>query len=114
MYIQLKEKSGNFKSPVLYIHNDEDEAEKIINIWLENLRDWANQEKFKRGGPPLSRLDANTAIVDLCYTLGQYYIDTTPKPEAISIHDKLEHVESWLRLFNYEDVKNENILIIEL
>lgn len=104
MYIQLKE-DENWKSPVLYIHSDEDEALEFINNWKQEVKELAKNSKL---GTPLARLDVNTAFCDLLYKIGQYYLDTT----GDTVGDA-GFIQSWLRCFNESEIK-EKIIIINL
>jgi len=108
MYVQLVE-DANWRSPVLYIHCDEEETLQFINQWLKELIAWVLQDP--RGGMPLQRLDVNTAMVDLTFKLGQYYFDTMPDQVA-----EAGYVQSWLRLFNESKIadRSERIYIINL
>ena len=79
MLVRLVDKQG-FKSPILYIHNDEDEFLEQIKLWRRNLLIWAEKTNFK--GLPLSRLEADICIVDLLRHLTSYYVLTSPLCEG--------------------------------
>ena len=76
MYIQLVDKDG-FKSPVLYIHSNEDEFMEQINLWQQKVYEILDNYPHV-DGLPLGRLDPNTCMVDLIRYLADYYIKSTP------------------------------------
>jgi len=104
MFIQLIDKDG-FKSPVLYIHSDEDEFMAQINLWLQQVYETIDSYPTL-DGLPFGRLDPNTCMVDLIRHLGNYYVESTPISFAVP-----GHVYSCLRLWNEEDVDDEIIQI---
>jgi hypothetical protein len=97
MYIQLVDKHG-FKSPILYIHSDEEEFVEQINIWRNRIREIIINHPHANG-LPLGRLEPNTCMVDLIMHLGNYYVENTP----LSFVPK-GHVYGCLSLMNEEDV----------
>ena len=71
MYVQLVDKD-NFRSPVLYIHSDEEEFMEQILAWKKDLL--ALRKEYPAvDGLPLGRLDPDVAMVDLLRYLGNYY-----------------------------------------
>ena len=74
MYIQLVDEH-NSKSPLLYIHADEDEFMAEIEEWRQDLFKWAKNPEVR--GLPLGRLEANTCIVDLMRHLTAFYVEST-------------------------------------
>jgi hypothetical protein len=107
MYVQLIDKD-NFKSPVLYIHADEDEFMAQIKVWLVLVRK-VIADYPSVNGLPLGRLEANTAIVDLIRHLGNYYVETTPLSFVPS-----GHVYGCLRLVNETDALKYGTDIIKI
>lgn len=103
LYVKIQDKFSF--SPVLYIHSDEEEVTQFIQEWSKNLLNWAKNHTGVE--LPLSRLECTTILVDLIYQLSKLYVNTMP--EDIKRQDK---IQSWLRLYNFEDVKNEEIWII--
>lgn len=118
MYIRLVDKQ-NFKSPILYIHSDEDEWLEQINIWRRDLLAWVETHPLL-SGMPLARLEADMCIVDLIRHLSQYYVDYNDALSKISpdsIFTQYEgRVVSTLRLVSSqgtEVLKDEEILEIK-
>ena len=107
MNIQLVDKDG-FKSPILYIHADEDEFMEQINLWLQQVRKTI-VDYPKLDGLPFGRLDPSTCMVDLIRHLGNYYVENTPLSFA-----SVGHVYSCLRLLNEEDVLKYSDEITEI
>ena len=79
MFVRLIDEHG-FKSPVLDIHNDEEEFMEQIEMWKMNLLIWV--KKTTLTGMPLGRLEANTCIVDLLRHLTSYYVLSSPLCEG--------------------------------
>ncbi|HLD90812.1 MAG TPA: hypothetical protein VI911_07360 [Patescibacteria group bacterium] len=73
LYIRVVDKA-NFKSPILRIHNDDEEFIKVIYKWRDDLLVWAAVPGNK--GLPLGVIDAHTAMVDLLRELTAYYVAT--------------------------------------
>jgi hypothetical protein len=107
MYIQLVDKD-NFKSPVLYIHSDEDEFMEQIQAWKKDLHE-LREEYPAIDGLPLGRLEPDTAMIDLLRYLGNYYVESTPLsflPPG--------HVYGCLRIMDSKKVYGEAITEINL
>lgn len=104
MYVQLKE-DENWKSPVLYIHSDEDEALQFIEEWKQSVIRFSKESKL---GTPLSRLDVNTAFCDLVFKISAYYLESSGDTVKSQMF-----IQSWLRCFNESEIK-EKIIIINL
>ncbi len=87
MYIQFVEQANPnlFKSPVLYIHCDEEEFKQFLNKYLEDL--------FK--GFPLGRLEAPTVMCDFMHKLTLYYIENTG-----NLINSEGRIISWMRLLD--------------
>ena len=80
MFVRLVDKD-NWKSPILQIHNDEEEFLSEIEKWKKDLLEWvANNTDYN--GTPLARLDVNTCIVDLLRHITDYYVKTTPNCDS--------------------------------
>lgn len=105
MYIQLKE-DEYWKSPVLYIHSDEDEALNFVNNWREEVIAFS-----KIGGvqTPLKRLEVSTAFCDLLYKISVYYLETGH--EQIKLEGR---IQNWLRCHNESELVGEDIHVIYL
>ena len=103
MFLRLVDKDG-FKSPILYIHSDEDEFMEQIREWKNELHRFIEDENKAKevGGPnaggimPLTRLDPETCLVDLVRHLSLYYTRTTPHSKG--------HVTGCLRLVDYNPI----------
>jgi hypothetical protein len=107
MYVQLIDKD-NLKSPILYIHADEDEFMTQIELWLAQMKKViADYPQVK--GLPLGRLEPNTAIVDLVLHLGNYYVKSTPLSFAPP-----GHVYGCLRLVNETDALKYGDKVIKI
>jgi len=76
MYVQLVGKH-DLKSPILYIHADEDEFMEQINIWLKQVKK-VIADYPEVNGLPLGRLEPAVAMVDLVRHLGNYFVENTP------------------------------------
>ena len=73
MYVVLVDKDG-FESPALYIHCDEEEFLAEIEKWKADLLTFVRTTLGP--GMPLTRLEAETCMLDLVGHLVQYYKDT--------------------------------------
>lgn len=100
MYVQLVDKH-NFRSPVLYIHADENEFLEQIEIWRQDLFKWI-KDNPKVGGMPLGRLEPATCIIDLMRHLIKFYVETTEFSFVAP-----GRVIGSLRLQNQEDIMND-------
>jgi hypothetical protein len=107
MLIQLIDKDG-WRSPVLYIHSDEDEFMEQINLWLQEVRQII-KDYPSVDGLPLGRLDPETCMFDLARHLGNYYVESTPLSFAPA-----GHVYGCLKIFRNEDEIDEEIVEINL
>lgn len=107
LLIQFYE-SKHFKSPVLYIHSDENEAKAFLIDYVIKLKEW--QAKTIYDGFPLGRLEPSVVMVDFLHKLTIYYMETTPAG------NKENRVLSWLRLYSQEDAQGhiEGITKIEI
>lgn len=107
MFIQLVDEH-NFKSPLLYIHADEDEFMAEIEEWKEGLLKWAEDPLVQ--GLPLGRLDSNTCIVDLMRHLTKFYVESTELSFS-----KEGRIFGTLRLLNesYLDGMDEDVVEIK-
>lgn len=103
MYVQLVE-DENWKSPLLYIHSDKDEALQFIEEWKQSVIKFSKESKL---GTPLSRLDVNTAFCDLVFKVSAYYLETSGDTVKSQMF-----VQSWLRCFNESWVKNKDEIVI--
>lgn len=104
MYIQLIDKD-NFKSPILYIHSDEEEFVEQIMLWKKSLHE-LRKNYPKVDGLPLGRLEPDVAMVDLIRHLGNYYVENIPLSFLPN-----GHVYGCLRLVNEAD---EEVIEINL
>jgi len=107
MYVQLIDKD-DFKSPILYIHADEEDFMNQIEIWLKQVKKIIIDYPIVTG-LPLGRLDPNTAIVDLIRHLGNYFVENTPLSFLPS-----GHVYGNLRIINEEEVLKYGDQIVEI
>jgi hypothetical protein len=107
MYVQLIDKD-RFKSPILYIHSDEDEFMAQIGIWLAQVKK-VIADYSHASGLPLGRLEPDTAMVDLVRHLGNYYVESTPLSSLPA-----GHVYSCLRLVNETDVLKDGNEVIKI
>jgi hypothetical protein len=107
MYVRLVDKD-NFKSPILYIHADEEEFMKQIELWLEQVKK-VIADYPQVDGLPLGRLEPDTAMVDLVRHLGNYYVESTPLSFL-----PVGHVYGCLRLVNETDSLRYGHKVIEI
>lgn len=112
MYIKFVEKINPDlnKSPVLYIHCDEDEFEEFLNKYLIDLYEWQKTVDFK--GFPLGRLEAPTVICDFMHKLTAYYLESSGDRVK-----EQSRIISWMRLLDssyFEGGGFEEVQIIEL
>ena len=107
MYIQLVDKDG-FKSPILYIHADEDEFMAQIEIWRKQIQK-VIAEYPHVDGLPLGRLEPATCMMDLIRHLGNYYVENTPLSFV-----PVGHVYGCLRILNEEEVLKYDNEITEI
>lgn len=104
MYIRLVDEH-NFKSPILYIHSDEDEFMAEIEKWKKDLLEFVKNNP-KVDGLPLGGFDASTCMVDLMRHLTQYYVEST----EFSFVEKNIRVLGTLRLLN-EDYLTGHVVV---
>ena len=102
MFLRLVDKYG-FKSPILYIHCDEDEFMEQVHEWKNELHRFIEAENKAKEvggtnavGMPLTRLEPETCLVDLIRHLSLYYTRTTPHSKG--------HVTGCLRLVDYDPI----------
>jgi len=107
MYLRLIDK-GNFVSPILYIHADEEEFMGEVKRWKENMLQWIKNNP-EMDCTPLGRLDAGVCMIDLLQHLAKYYVETIPgcKGKVISTLKLDEHPKAKeLRSGNTEDMES--------
>lgn len=102
LYIRFVEQDNPqlWRSPILYIHNDEEEFRKFLERYLKELYEWQKVHSKQWGGLPLGRLEAQTVICDFMYRLTNYYQKTYPPVSG--------RIVSWMRLVA-DNFTNENI-----
>lgn len=95
MYYQFINKKK--ESPLLYIHNDEEEFERFLKEYLKNLKKWQHTTEWI--GMPLGRLEPSMVIVDFIHKLTNYYI----KNSGNLIKTK-GRIVNWIRIYNNSEI----------
>lgn len=98
VYIRVVDNAG-LKSPILRIHNDEEEFLGVIKKWQKELATWVKLPGNR--GLPLGCSDASTAIVDLLRELTKYYVETDLL--------KTNRIRATFRLYEEKDLTKSEV-----